>query len=126
MDGQFTTLLRSYHDNYIQYALTGGQSYQTAYQSAQQGLDTIIASLQSEVNAQKDTISSFYKSKPEESIRDLESQTLEMKRQLVAKNDALTAAKLRSEVPTFSSPSMVPFYVPIGVLAGLSVLLSVI
>lgn len=125
MDGQFTTLLRSYHDNYIQYALTGGQSYQTAYQSAQQGLDTIIASLQSEVNAQRDTISSFYKSKPEESIRDLEAQTLETKRQLVAKNDALTAAKLRSEVPTFSSPSMVPFYVPIGVLAGLSVLLSV-
>jgi hypothetical protein len=125
MDGQFTTLLRSYHDNYIQYALTGGQSYQTAYQAAQQGLDTIIASLQSEVNTQNNTISSFYKSKPEESIRDLESRTLDTKRQLLTKNDTLTAAKMRSEVPVFSSPSMVPFYIPIGVLAGLSVLLSV-
>ena len=125
MDGQFTTLLRSYHDNYIQYALTGGQSYQTAYQAAQQGLDTIIASLQSEVNTQNNTISSFYKSKPEESIRDLESRTLDTKRQLLTKNDTLTAAKMRSEVPVFSSPSMVPFYIPIGVLAGLSVILSV-
>ena len=125
MDGQFTTLLRSYHDNYIQYALTGGQSYQTAYQAAQQGLDTIIASLQSEVNTQNNTISSFYKSKPEESIRDLESRTLDTKRQLLTKNDTLTAAKMRSEVPVFSSPSMVPFYIPIGVLVGLSVILSV-
>lgn len=126
MDSQFTTLLRSYHDNYIQYALTGGQPYQTAYQSAQQGLDTIIASLQAEVNSQKETISAFYKSKPEKSIRDLESQTVETKRQLVAKNDALTAAKMRSEVPTFSSPSMMPFYIPIGLLAGLTVVLSVL
>lgn len=126
MDGQFTTLLRSYHDNYIQYALTGVKSYESAYQSAQQGLDTIVTNLQNQVNAQKADITNFYQSKPEESIRDLESQLLDTKRQLVAKNDSLTAAKLRSEVPTISSPSLEGFYIPIGVLAGLSVLLMVV
>jgi hypothetical protein len=61
MDTQFTTLTRSYHDNYLQYALTGNPTYQTAYENAKDGLDTIISSLQSEVDEQESTISNFYK-----------------------------------------------------------------
>jgi hypothetical protein len=125
MDGQFTTLLRSYHDNYVQYALTGVQSYQKAYQSALEGLDTIIASLKAEVESQKKAINDFYQSKPEKSIRDLESDTKKTKHALISKNDALTAAKLRNEVPNSTvGPSISGFYLPIGILGGLTVVLS--
>jgi hypothetical protein len=126
MDGQFTTLMRSYHDNYVQYALTGGPAYQNAFKSAQDGLDTIIASLQAEVDEQKKSINAFYQTNPEKSIRDLESSTMDTKRQLVSQDDLLTAAKLRNEVPNTGAPSVSGFYLPIGILAGLTVLLTVI
>jgi len=58
MDGQFNTLSRSYHDNYLQYAVTGNKTFKTAYESAQQGLDSIITSLTSEINNNSQTIKS--------------------------------------------------------------------
>jgi len=48
MDKQFHTLAKSYIDNYVEYAKTGTQSYQTAYQSAEQGIQTILENLQKE------------------------------------------------------------------------------
>ena len=61
MDSQFNTLIRSYHDNYLQYKLTGTDSYKNAYSSAQQGIETILSTLQDSVESQKVTISNFYK-----------------------------------------------------------------
>ena len=49
MDNQFTTLSRSYRDNYLQYSLTGNNTYKTAYEAAKQGLDNIIQSMTTEV-----------------------------------------------------------------------------
>jgi len=56
MDNQFNTLARSYHDNYIEYATTGGESYRNGYESAQKGLEEIIASLTKQVNENADNI----------------------------------------------------------------------
>jgi len=62
MDSQFNTLSRSYHDNYIEYATTGNDTYKTAYESAEKGLQSIIASLKSKVDTNtqniKDTMGS--------------------------------------------------------------------
>jgi hypothetical protein len=56
MDNQFNTLARSYHDNYIEYATTGGQSYRNGYESAQKGLEDIIASLTRQVTQNTENI----------------------------------------------------------------------
>lgn len=56
MDNQFETLSRSYHDNYIQYATTGVKTYKTAYESAEEGLQSIINSLKSKVDTNSQNI----------------------------------------------------------------------
>jgi translation elongation factor EF-Ts len=56
MDNQFNTLARSYHDNYIEYATTRGDSYRNGYESAQKGLEEIIASLTQQVTENAENI----------------------------------------------------------------------
>jgi len=124
MDSQFTTLTRSYHDNYLQYALTGNQTYQAAYQSAKTGLDTIISSLQSEVAEQESTISNFYKSDVEGKMRDLRTQAKNAKEDIVTQGDEITAAKMR-QVPASAPTSQdyTSYYIAIG---GLTVAIMVL
>ena len=56
MDNQFNTLARSYHDNYIEYATTGGDSYRNGYESAQKGLEEIIGTLTKQVTENANNI----------------------------------------------------------------------
>lgn len=102
MDSQFNTLLSSYHDNYIQYKLSGTQSNQNAYIAAQQGLENIINSLQEQVNEQTSQISNFYKSNVEEKLRDTQSDLKKYQRKIVRTEDEIEAAKMRT--PTSSTP----------------------
>lgn len=128
MDSQFTTLTRSYHDNFLQYATTGGAAYQTAYESAKEGLDKIISSMQSEVDTQNETISNFYKSDTEGKLRDLQSKTTDAKRNIVSGHDELTAAKLRQVPQTTVQPSFnyMPYYVTAGVLTVAAIVLNML
>jgi hypothetical protein len=128
MDSQFTTLTRSYHDNYLQYALTGNESYQTAYEAAKTGLDNIISSLESEVADQESVISNFYKSDVEGKMRDLKSGIMDTKRLGVSIQDQHTAAKMR-EVPQNTAvipTNYTPYYVTAGVLIVFSVVLNML
>jgi peptidoglycan hydrolase CwlO-like protein len=97
MDGQFNTLVRSYHDNYIQYKINGAQASQNAYLSAQQGIQTILDSLQQQVDAQKSQISDFYKSDVEEKLRDTQSDITKYQKKIVTTEDSIEAAKIRSQ-----------------------------
>jgi CHASE3 domain sensor protein len=97
MDNQFNTLTRSYYDNFLQYRLTGNPSYQQAYQSAQQGLDQIMASLEQQNAEQKQSISGFYKDDVEGRLRELQSQTRDTQRKIVSENDQVIAAEMRSQ-----------------------------
>lgn len=127
MDSQFTTLTRSYHDNFLQYATTGGAAYQTAYESAKEGLDNIIASMQSEVDSQTETISDFYKSGTEGKLRDLKSKTIDAKRNIVSGRDELTAAKMRL-VPQAApvAPNYTSYYVTAGALIVAAIVLNML
>ena len=128
MDSQFTTLTRSYHDNYLQYALTGNESYQTAYEAAKTGLDNIISSLESEVADQESVISNFYKSDVEGKMRDLKSGIMDTKRLGVSIQDQHTAAKMR-EVPQNTAvipTNYTPYYVTAGVLIVFSMVLNML
>ena len=114
MDSQFNTLTRSYYDNFLQFRLTGNPSYKQAYQSAQQGLDQILAGLQTQNTQQKQGISSFYNQDVEGRLRDLRSQTRDAQREIVSENDQVIAAEMRSKALTGMSSNTM-YYVLGGV-----------
>jgi hypothetical protein len=119
MDSQFNTLVRSYHDNYLEYRTTGKQSYQTAYQSAQQGIDTILKSLNDEVEAQKKEVSDFYKSGVEARLKDLQHENIVLQHGLSDERDQITAANMRaSAIQVTPIQPLTGYYIAGGVLAG--------
>lgn len=125
MDNQFNSLIRSYSDNYVQFKVTGNPNYQNGFTSAQQGLDSIISQLQSQVDAQKQQIAAFYKSGVEQKISDLEQRNRFLQRGIVSEKDEITAAQMRSETPTVIS--IQPWqYLALGILGITAVGLSVI
>ena len=117
MDNQFNTLTRSYHDNFLRYKLTGNPSYKQAYESAQQGLDQIVQSLQQQNTEQKKSISSFYNEDVEGRLRDLRSQTKDTERKIVSENDQVIAAEMRSKAVSGESSNTIYY-----VLGGIAVL----
>jgi hypothetical protein len=90
MDNQFHTLTKSYIDNYVEYAKTGTESYKTAYESAEQGIQTILGGLN--------------KTQPEPI--DLQAQ-----------KDELKAAEMRQSNTSFSSGHTTQ-YVVLGLLSA--------
>ena len=126
MDSQFNTLVRSYSDNYIQFKVTGSSKYQSAYQAAQQGLETILSQLGSTVNNQKRQISEFYKSGVEQKLQDLEQRNRFLQRGIIDEKDQITAADIRSQVPSPLSSIQTWQYYTIGGLVIASVVLSVL
>jgi CHASE3 domain sensor protein len=115
MDSQFNTLIRSYHDNFLQYRLTGNQSYQQAYQAAQQGLDQIVSGLQQQTDDQKKSISGFYSDDVEGRIRSLQSQKRDTQRMLVSENDQVMSATMRSQGVVAESSNTL--YIIVGVMS---------
>jgi hypothetical protein len=118
MDSQFNTLIRSYHDNFLQYKLTGNESYQKSYQSAQQGIETILSSLESQNSNQRSDISNFYNENVEGRLRDIRSKKQDLQRNLLADNDELVAAQMRAQSSGVSvEPSMTNRYIALGVMS---------
>jgi hypothetical protein len=118
MDSQFNTLIRSYHDNFLQYRLTGNSSYQQSYQSAQQGIETILSNLENQNTNQKKDISNFYNQDVEGRLRDLRSQAKDTQRKIITENDQVIAAQMRNQgLNTVSEPSMTSRYIALGVMS---------
>lgn len=124
MDKQFTTLKSSYYDNYLQYKLTGNPSYQNSYMSAEQGIQSILSSLQDQVNGQNQQINSFYQADVEGKLRDIQSNIRSTQRGILKENDEATAASMRTTA-TSSSFGSIPqsYYVAAGSLSAIAFLL---
>ena len=121
MDSQFNSLIQSYSSNFVQYKVTGNQSYQNGYIAAQQGLDSIINELQSEVDSGKAQISAFYKSGIEQKIKSFDANNRKLQRGLISEKDEIVASKIRNESPAPSpSPPSVSTtqYIALGVLGA--------
>lgn len=121
MDSQFNSLIQSYSSNFVQYKVTGNQSYQNGYTAAQQGLDSIISELQSEVNSGKAQIADFYKLGVEQKVKSLDAKNRKLQRGIITEKDDIAAAKIRNEKPTPSpSPPNVSTaqYIALGVLGA--------
>jgi methionine synthase I (cobalamin-dependent) len=117
MDSQFNSLLQSYNSNFVQYKVTGNQSYETGFLSAKQGLDAIISSLQSEVDNQKASISDFYKSGVEQKMIETDQNNKKLQRGIILEKDKEVADNIRSQPVSFSSTISTTQYIAMGVLA---------
>ena len=127
MDSQFNSLIQSYSSNFVQYKVTGNQSYQNGYTSAQQGLDSIINDLQSEVDSGKAQISAFYKSGIEEKIKSVDAKNRKLQRGILSEKDEIAGAKIRNETSAPMSPSVsTSQYIALGVLGVTMIGLSMI
>jgi len=125
MDSQFNKLRQSYSDNYIQYKVTGNSSYQNAYTSAQQGLESIISQLKDSVDTEKKDMSNFYKSGIEQKLQQLDSNNKLLQRGILSEKDDIIASQLRKSSPPPSSPTIsTTQYVLLGGLVATMVIMS--
>lgn len=124
MDKQFTTLTSSYHDNYLQYKVTGNASYQNSYMSAEEGIQNILSSLRDQVSSQNQQMSDFYSKDVEGKLRDKRLQIKSTQKNLFRDTDEATEASMRipTSTPSFSVPSS--YLISIGVLTATAFLLS--
>lgn len=127
MDSQFKTLTSSYHDNYLQYKITGNTSYRNSYMSAEDGIKKILNSLEDQVSSDNTNITTFYNSDIEGKLRDAKSQIRLTEKNLVKNKDKEIAASIRNSSVSSSSPQIPTNYlISIGVLTAGVVLLSVL
>jgi hypothetical protein len=126
MDKQFTTLTSSYYDNYLQYKVTGNPSYQNSYMSAEEGIQSILSSLQDQINTQNQQITDFYSSDVEGRLRDMNLQIRSTQKNLFKDTDQAVAASMRTQPtsPSFQVPTS--YLISIGVLTATAFLLSVL
>mgnify|MGYP002654671728 CR=1 FL=1 len=124
MDNQFDTLSRTYHDNYLQYATTGKESYKKAYEAAEDGLQSIIDSLSKQVHDNTTSINDALGSNAKSMFADKQDALNNIGIEIHKQRDRVTAAQMRQPPPP------VPFshqtqYNLIGVLLVTIVLLQV-
>jgi len=125
MDNQFNTLMRSYHDNYLQFKLTGNSKYKIAYEAAEKGLDAIILSKNKQVESDSKNIQSTIGADAENKMKDIKSQSVHLGQGLVDEHDAEVASEMRLST---AAPVQTPIfqYVAIGIMVATIVALSVV
>lgn len=118
MDSQWTTLLRSYRDNYLEYKVTGDPKYQKSVDSAKEGLDNIMTILKDQVDTQTQTLSQFNATNSQTKISELKNQEADLKQDLMKQQDELKAAEIRQQPDIFHS-------IPTSSIIGISVLTAI-
>lgn len=114
MENQFTTLTKSYYDNFLEYKLTGNESNQKAYISAEQGIQSILNTLNDKVNAQSSSIATFYQSDVQGKLKSMRSDIQSTQRNIITNKDSLSAAEMRIPTTTVEDQSIPMSYLIIG------------
>lgn len=126
MDNQFNTLMRSYHDNFLQYKLTGNTKYKIAYEAAQSGLDAIVLAKNQGVESDAQNIQNTLGANAENKMKDVKSQSVHLGQGLVDEHDAEVAAEMRLGSSTQSPVTPIFQYVAIAIMVATIVALSVV
>lgn len=124
MDSQFNSLTQSFNSNYIQYKVTGNPSYQAAYTSAQDGLNSIIDSMREQVKSEKASISDFFKSGVEQKLNNLQSTNRKLQRGILTQRDEIVASEIRNSQPSISISTNQ--YVLLGIVGSIMLGLSLV
>lgn len=117
MDSQINTLSGSYHDNFVQYSLTGVQSYKTAYESAKKGLDNLIAAKKQEVDATTQNIDSALGADAVALFHQNQAGVGSLAKGIHDERDKIKAAEMRIPAPP-PSPDYTETYITIMALLG--------
>ena len=125
MDNQFTTLSRSYRANYLQYSLTGNQTYKTAYEAAKQGLDNIIQSMTTEVETNSQNLRNAVGTDAASLFQDKQAGLSNVGGAIHKQKDRVVEAQMR-QPPSPPSPSYITQYLVISGLLGTIVLLQLV
>ena len=125
MDNQFTTLSRSYRDNYLQYSLTGNKTYKSAYESAKQGLDSIIQSLTSEVKTNTKNLKNAVGVDAVSLFQSKQAGLSSVGAAIHKQKDRVVEGQMR-QPPAPPTPSYIPQYLAISGLLGAIVLLQLV
>jgi hypothetical protein len=125
MDNQFTTLTRSYRDNYLQYSVTGNKTYKTAYESAKEGLDNIIKSLTANVETNSKNLKNAAGEDSASLFRDKQAGLSEIGGAIHKEKDRVVEAQMRQPPPR-PTPSYIPQYLVISGMLGAIVLLQLV
>ncbi len=122
MDSQWTTLLRSYRDNYLEYKVTGDPKYKQSVDSAQEGLDNILSILKGQLDDQNKSLSEFNASNTQTQLNELKNQEADLRQGMLAEEDMLTTAQMRQS----SSTNMIPKsdMIRLGILTAITIGLS--
>jgi type VII secretion effector (TIGR04197 family) len=122
MDSQFNTLVSSYRDNYVQYKVTGNTKFQSAYESAQQGIQTILNSLESEVSNEKQEINDFYSKDIEGQLQKTNSKSKYLRTGIMDEHDLTKTAEIRqSQLSSPVTPGIsTSEYTTLGVLVAIA------
>lgn len=118
--------MRSYHDNYLQYKLTGNPKYQIAYEAAEKGLDSIILSKNKQVESDTQNIQNTIGADAENKMKDVKSQSVHLGQGLVDEHDAEVASEMRLSTPVQTPSTPIFQYVAIGIMVATIVALSVV
>ena len=125
MDNQFTTLSRSYRDNYLQYSLTGNNTYKTAYEAAKQGLDNIIQSMTNEVETNSSNLRNAVGADAASLFQDKQAGIGNVGSAIHKQKDRVVEAQMRQpQAPP--TPSYITQYLIISGLLGAIVLLQLV
>ena len=125
MDSQFNTLSRSYHDNYVDYSVTGNQKYKVAYEAAKQGLDTIIAAKKTEAETNSENIKGALGSDAASLFHENQSALNSIGEGIHKQKDRVVEGQMRLPIdppPTDHTTQ----YIVLGALLGAIVLLQII
>jgi hypothetical protein len=93
--------------------------------SAEQGIQSILSSLQDQLNTQNQQISSFYNTDVEGKLRDDQSKIRNTQRNILKESDQVTAANMRLQPLTSSIPDIpTSYYISMGALIATAFLLT--
>lgn len=125
MDNQFTTLSRSYRDNYLQYSVTGNKTYKSAYEAAKQGLDNIIQSMTAEVQTNSQNLKNAVGADAASLFQDQQAGLGNVGAAIHKQKDRVVEAQMR-QPPAAPAPSYITQYLVISGLLGTIVLLQLV
>jgi len=115
MEGVYSSAKKQYHDNYLQYLITGQPQYQTAYEAADQSIQDTLAKIKQEVTESQSQVAQTFSSAASKLpvthgfIRDIHGK-------YAKEHDAIEAAKIRM------SPFSVSYNTYYIILGGLGVI----
>ena len=123
--GAFEDLLQTYQQNYLEYRLTGNAAKKTAYESAQQSIESYLGQLRGSLQSNTEHVNAFLQEYARATPELTKSQQMLQKAKVEGpklQDDFTRQKKLEEELPE----DWTSFYIKAGVVGGIAVVIAVV